>query len=64
METIISLCKFIHQVLSTHCPPVLKLTRALRCLRSGGATGSLPIICEMPAGGGKAVPHPHWACIL
>lgn len=28
METIISLCKFIRQVLSTHCPPVLKLTRA------------------------------------
>lgn len=55
METIISLCKFIRQVLSTHCPPVLKLTRAAWGARGeGDPQGAVTSFQKMPAGGSQA----------
>lgn len=54
METIISGCKFIHQVLSTHCPPVLKLTGvAWGAWRAGNPQGAVTLFQRMPGGGRK-----------
>jgi hypothetical protein len=54
METIIPVCKFIHQVLSAHHCPVLKLTGVAHgAWWAGDLQGAITLFHKMQAGGSK-----------